>query len=58
MKTRGTQELFVYSKDYPGDIDRAFALWDAVYKGIQVAGDMFPERQVFDEANAWLADLR
>lgn len=58
VKVRGAQELFIYSKDYAGDIDRAFYLWDAVYKGIQVAGDMFPERQVFDEANTWLAGLR
>jgi hypothetical protein len=58
VKTRGQEQLFLYSSDYAGDIDKAFGLWDAVYKGLQVAGDLFKDRKLFDDADKWLADLR
>jgi len=50
--------LFEFASDYAGDLDKAFALWDAVYAGIIEAGDLVKERAIFDEADAWLEDLR
>ncbi|KAF2396824.1 hypothetical protein EJ06DRAFT_533556 [Trichodelitschia bisporula] len=57
-KTKGSQVLFLYSLDYAVDIDKAFALWDAVYKGLKTAGDMFPHQTVFDDANEFLSKMR
>jgi hypothetical protein len=58
FKNKAPKELFEFASDYAGDLDKAFALWDAVYAGIIEAGDLVKERAIFDEADAWLEDLR
>ena len=58
FKRKAPKELFEFASDYAGDLDKAFALWDAVYAGVVEAGDLVKERAVFDEADAWLKDLR
>jgi hypothetical protein len=52
------QNVLQYSINYGDEVDQAFKFWDAVYKGIQVAGDEFKERKLFDETDAWLSELR
>lgn len=54
------RKMFSFATDFAGDLEKAFNLWDAVYAGIKEAGNLIgsDDRQVFDEANKWLADLR
>jgi hypothetical protein len=57
-KQRAPRDLFEFALDLEGDIDKAFALWDAVYAGVKEAGDLVKDRRVFDETDKWLKDLR
>jgi hypothetical protein len=52
------QGILQYSMNFGQEVDQAFQFWDAVYKGMKVAGDQFEERKLFDEVDAWLAELR
>jgi hypothetical protein len=54
------KKMFSFATDFEGDLDKAFRLWDAVYAGVKEAGNLIDgeDRQVFDEANKWVADLR
>jgi Temperature dependent protein affecting M2 dsRNA replication len=61
FKRKAPKELFEFAADYAGDLDKAFALWEAVYAGVVEAGDEklgVKEKAVFDETDAWAKDLR
>jgi hypothetical protein len=57
VKSKG-KEWFQHSDSFTGNLDMAFKLWDAVYKGTQHAGKEFKDSKTFEAANAWLADRR
>jgi predicted glycosyltransferase len=55
---RIADQIFIYAERYGSDIDKAFGLWDAVYEGIKVSGNLVKDRKTFDQANEWLRSLR
>ncbi|CEJ58619.1 Putative XPG I-region protein [Penicillium brasilianum] len=58
VKSKG-KEWFQHSESFTGNLDLAFKLWDAVYKGSQNADDHeFKEAKLWDDANKWLAERR
>ncbi|EIT82188.1 XPG I-region protein [Aspergillus flavus] len=57
VKSKG-KEWFQHSDSFTGNLDLAFKLWDAVYKGTQHAGKEFKDGKLFGDANSWLAERR
>jgi hypothetical protein len=57
-RERGPKEWFPTSINLAEDVRSAFVLWDAVYAGAQAAGDLWEDKSVWDEANAWLQQRR
>ncbi|KAJ5433062.1 uncharacterized protein N7458_012218 [Penicillium daleae] len=57
VKSKG-KEWFQHSESFTGNLDLAFKLWDAVYKGTQNASKEFKEAKLWDDANKWLAERR
>ncbi|EAW13089.1 MKT1 family protein [Aspergillus clavatus NRRL 1] len=57
VKSKG-KEWFQHSDSFAGNLDKAFKLWDAVYKGTQNAGRDFKDAQQWKDANNWLAERR
>ncbi|THC98151.1 hypothetical protein EYZ11_002375 [Aspergillus tanneri] len=57
VKSKG-KDWFQHSESFTSNLDMAFKLWDAVYKGTQNADKEFKDGQLFEEANSWLADRR
>ncbi|KAL2011533.1 hypothetical protein VTN00DRAFT_4251 [Thermoascus crustaceus] len=57
VKAKG-KEWFQHSDSFTGNLDMAFRLWDAVYKGTQNAGKEFKDAKLWDDANKWLAERR
>ncbi|RDW62993.1 MKT1 family protein [Aspergillus mulundensis] len=57
VKAKG-KEWFQHSDSFTGNLDRAFKLWDAVYKGSQNAGKEFKEAKTWADANKWLSERR
>ncbi|KAF7590900.1 hypothetical protein BBP40_002262 [Aspergillus hancockii] len=57
VKSKG-KDWFQHSDSFTGNLDLAFKLWDAVYKGTQHAGNDFKDGKLFENANGWLAERR
>ncbi|KAJ5690222.1 hypothetical protein N7462_004614 [Penicillium macrosclerotiorum] len=57
VKSKG-KEWFQHSESFTGNLDLAFKLWDAVYKGTQNASKEFKETKLWDDANKWLSERR
>ncbi|KAJ5160033.1 uncharacterized protein N7482_007037 [Penicillium canariense] len=57
VKSKG-KEWFQHSESFTGNLDLAFKLWDAVYKGTQNASKEFKEAKLWEDANKWLAERR
>ncbi|KAH8425315.1 MKT1 family protein [Aspergillus melleus] len=57
VKSKG-KDWFQHCDSFVGNLDRAFKLWDAVYKGTQNAGKDFKDGQMFVTANQWLSERR
>ncbi|KAL2838726.1 hypothetical protein BJY01DRAFT_33284 [Aspergillus pseudoustus] len=57
VKAKG-KEWFQHSDSFTGNLDRAFKLWDAVYKGSQNAGKEFKDGKTWADANKWLFERR
>ncbi|KAL1966789.1 hypothetical protein VTN77DRAFT_3754 [Rasamsonia byssochlamydoides] len=57
VKSKG-KEWFQHSESFTANLDAAFHLWDAIYKGTQSAGKEFKDAKLWEEANKWLADRR
>lgn len=57
VKAKG-KEWFQHSDSFSGNLDMAFRLWDAVYKGTQNAGKEFKDAKLWEDANKWLAERR
>jgi hypothetical protein len=57
-KRHGPSELFQYSLDFKGDLEKAFDLWDAVVAGTKVASDDMlggkEERVIWGEVDAFV----
>lgn len=49
---------WVANGDFLGSLQDALQLWDAVYKGVTLAGQEVPDRKMWDEANEWLSQRR
>jgi hypothetical protein len=57
VKSKG-KEWFQHSESFTGNLDLAFKLWDAVYKGTQNAGKEVKDVKLWNDANAWLSERR
>ncbi|KAJ5107072.1 XPG N-terminal [Penicillium angulare] len=57
VKSKG-KEWFQHSESFTGNLDHAFKLWDAVYKGTQTAGNDLKDTKLWEDANKWLAERR
>ncbi|CAK47273.1 hypothetical protein CBS115989_334 [Aspergillus niger] len=57
VKSKG-KEWFQHSDSFTGNLDMAFKLWDAVYRGTQSAGKELKEGKQWEDANRWLAERR
>ncbi|KAH8725801.1 temperature dependent protein affecting M2 dsRNA replication-domain-containing protein [Phaeosphaeriaceae sp. PMI808] len=59
LETASTR-YFPQSLDFSGDLKTAFELWDAVYEGVQSAGNAVTEanKKSWTETNEWLAARR
>ncbi|KAJ5315431.1 hypothetical protein N7476_005738 [Penicillium atrosanguineum] len=57
VKSKG-KEWFQHSESFTGNLDLAFKLWDAVYKGTQHAGKEVKDAKLWDDANKWLSERR
>ncbi|KAJ9352489.1 hypothetical protein DTO280E4_7828 [Paecilomyces variotii] len=55
VKAKG-KEWFQHSDSFTGNLDAAFKLFSAVYKGTQNAGKEFKEKKFWEDANKWLAE--
>jgi len=57
-KRQGPSELFQYSLDFKGDLEKAFDLWDAVAAGVKVASDDMlgdkGERKIWEEVDEFV----
>lgn len=57
VKLKG-KEWFQHSESFTGNLDLAFKLWDAVYKGTQNAGKEVKDAKLWTDANKWLSERR
>ncbi|KAL1980154.1 hypothetical protein VTN96DRAFT_4585 [Rasamsonia emersonii] len=57
VKSKG-KEWFQHSESFTANLDSAFQLWDAIYKGTQSAGKEFKDAKLWEDANKWLAERR
>ncbi|RHZ52224.1 MKT1 family protein [Aspergillus thermomutatus] len=57
VKSKG-KEWFQHSDSFTSNLEKAFKLWDAVYKGTQNTGKEFKDVQLWKEANEWLSGRR
>ncbi|KAJ5312514.1 hypothetical protein N7508_003344 [Penicillium antarcticum] len=57
VKAKG-KEWFQHSESFTGNLNLAFKLWDAVYKGAHNAGKDFADVKFWDDANQWLSERR
>ncbi|KAL1302303.1 hypothetical protein AAFC00_002718 [Neodothiora populina] len=60
-KTTGVSPWFPHAKNFVGDLEKAFKLWDAVYAAVEVAPSNVissKDKKIWEEANAWLAERR
>lgn len=57
VKSKG-KEWFQHSESFTGNLDLAFKLWDALYKGTQNAGNELKDVKLWSDANAWLSERR
>ncbi|KAJ5719420.1 hypothetical protein N7493_007875 [Penicillium malachiteum] len=57
VKSKG-KEWFQHSESFTGNLDEAFKLWDAVYKGTQMASKELKDTKLWDNANKWLSERR
>ncbi|PLB38128.1 temperature dependent protein affecting M2 dsRNA replication-domain-containing protein [Aspergillus candidus] len=57
VKSKG-KDWFQHSESFTGNLDLAFKLWDAVYKGTQNAGREVKDAKVWATANQWLEQRR
>ncbi|KKK24520.1 XPG I-region protein [Aspergillus ochraceoroseus] len=57
VKSKG-KDWFQHSDSFSGNLEVAFKLWDAVFKGTQTAGAEFKDAKFWAEANTWLSDRR
>ncbi|CBF90248.1 MKT1 family protein [Aspergillus nidulans FGSC A4] len=57
VKAKG-KEWFQHSDSFTHNLERAFKLWDAVYKGSQNAGKEFKDAKIWADADKWLSDRR
>ncbi|KAJ5973444.1 hypothetical protein N7481_010654 [Penicillium waksmanii] len=57
VKSKG-KEWFQHSESFTGNLDLAFKLWDAVYKGTQNAGKEVKDVKLWSDANTWLSERR
>ncbi|OJJ50972.1 hypothetical protein ASPZODRAFT_300652 [Penicilliopsis zonata CBS 506.65] len=57
VKSKG-KDWFQHSDSFTGNLDKAFKLWDAVYKATQNAGKEFKEAKQWEGVNNWLANRR
>ncbi|KAI9831325.1 MAG: hypothetical protein M1819_005099 [Sarea resinae] len=58
VKAKGPNEWFWHVVDFTGDLEIAFRLWDAVFKGVQAAGSDVKDSTMWADADAWLAQRR
>jgi len=58
MKEKGAKIFIPHSVDFPGDLESAWAIWDAVYAGVKAGGKLFKDSEVFAEVDEWLAGRR
>ncbi|KAI9820999.1 MAG: hypothetical protein M1826_000778 [Phylliscum demangeonii] len=57
-QAKGATEWFAHSIDMRGDLEIAFRLWDAVYKGVQAAGKEVKSGDRWAEVDEWLRARR
>ncbi|KAL9073520.1 MAG: hypothetical protein Q9157_004725 [Trypethelium eluteriae] len=57
-RQKGSTEWFPHSIDYPGDLEKAFKIWDAVYAAVKDSGDLVKERKYWRETDEWLTQRR
>jgi hypothetical protein len=57
VKSKG-KEWFQHSDSFTSNLEKAFKLWDAVYRGTQNASKEFKDVQLWKEANEWLSGRR
>lgn len=57
VKSKG-KEWFQHSESFTNNLDLAFKLWDAVYKGTQNAGKEVKDSKLWSDANKWLSERR
>ncbi|RHZ70405.1 hypothetical protein CDV55_107926 [Aspergillus turcosus] len=57
VKSKG-KEWFQHSDSFTSNLEKAFKLWDAVYKGTQNASKEIKDVQLWKEANEWLSVRR
>ncbi|EAW17575.1 MKT1 family protein [Aspergillus fischeri NRRL 181] len=57
VKSKG-KDWFQHSDSFTSNLEKAFKLWDSVYKGTQNASKEFKEVQLWKEANEWLSGRR
>lgn len=55
-----SQRYFPQSLEFAGDLNIAFALWDAIFEGVNSGGNVVPEstKKLWNETNEWLAARR
>jgi Temperature dependent protein affecting M2 dsRNA replication len=61
FKKRAPKDLFEFCLDYPGDMNKAFGLWDAIAAGIAEAGPNVAGREnvrLFQEVDGWVKEWR
>ncbi|KAJ5098491.1 hypothetical protein N7532_005492 [Penicillium argentinense] len=57
VKAKG-KEWFQHSESFNGNLDLAFKLWDAIYKGTQSGGKEVKDAKLWSDANKWLSERR
>ncbi|OQE27803.1 hypothetical protein PENSTE_c004G02699 [Penicillium steckii] len=57
VKSKG-KDWFQHSESFTNNLDLAFKLWDAVYKGTQNAGKEVKDAKLWSDANKWLSERR
>ncbi|THZ81519.1 hypothetical protein D6C84_06508 [Aureobasidium pullulans] len=61
VKIKGANEWFPHAKDFQGDLQRAFALWDSVYAAVAAAPDNLVsnrDKKIWEEADVWLSERK
>ncbi|KAI9759230.1 MAG: hypothetical protein M4579_002518 [Chaenotheca gracillima] len=58
MKIKGNRDWFPEVNDLPGDLEKGFRLFDAIFQAVKVAGKEVTNGDRWVQAESWLADRR